>query len=206
MGQNLKWSVELAVHDITFIPRTSIKSQILYDFVAEWIEIQTPAPKEELEYLSMYFDGSLKIEGGSAGILFISPKGDVLKYVLQIMFRVSHNAAEYKAALHGLCITISLGIKHLLIRGDSVLMINQLNKNWSRTRDKMDASCAEIRKMEGKFYGLEFHHVIRDKNMAADALAKMGSTRSEVPPRVFIQDLIKPSIKNPKEEVMGVTV
>jgi hypothetical protein len=32
----------------------------------------------------MYFDGSLKLEGVGAGVFFISPKGEQLKYVLQI--------------------------------------------------------------------------------------------------------------------------
>jgi hypothetical protein len=30
----------------------------------------------------MYFDGSLKLEGTTAGVLLISPKGEQLKYVL----------------------------------------------------------------------------------------------------------------------------
>ena len=29
-------------------------------------------------------------------------------------------------------------------------------------------------KLEAKFYGLEFHHVPRDNNVAADALSKLG--------------------------------
>ena len=45
----------------------------------------------------MYFDGSLKLEGGGAGVLFISPKGEQLKFVLQILFEVSNNEAEYEA-------------------------------------------------------------------------------------------------------------
>jgi hypothetical protein len=62
----------------------------------------------------------------------------------------------------------------------------------------MDAYCVEIWKLEGKFFGLEFQHVLRDNNKAADELAKMGSTRGQVPPDIFVQDLIKPSIKNPE--------
>jgi predicted GTPase len=42
--------------------------------------------------------------------------------------------------------------------------------------EKMDAYVAQIRKLEGKFYGLDFTHVVRDKNQAADALSKLGST------------------------------
>ena len=43
----------------------------------------------------MYFDGSLKIYGGGAGILFISQSMEQLKSGLQIMFEVSNNEVEY---------------------------------------------------------------------------------------------------------------
>ena len=59
----------------------------------------------------MYFDSSLKLDGGGAGVLFISPEGEQLKYVFQILFKVSKNEAEYEALLHGLRLAVSLGIK-----------------------------------------------------------------------------------------------
>ena len=63
----------------------------------------------------------------------------------------------------------------------------------------MDAYCAEIRKLEGKFYGIEYHHVVRDQNQPADQLSKIGSSRAAVPSGVFVQDLLVPSIKEEKE-------
>src|SRR5579859_6371768 len=63
----------------------------------------------------------------------------------------------------------------------------------------MDAYCEEVRKLEKNFYGLEFHHVIRDNNVAADVLAKLGSTRVAVPAEVFVQELTKTSIKTPDD-------
>jgi ribonuclease HI len=59
----------------------------------------------------MYFDRSLKLDGRGSRVLFISPKGEQLKYVLQILWEVSNNEAEYEALLHGLHLVISLGIK-----------------------------------------------------------------------------------------------
>jgi hypothetical protein len=59
----------------------------------------------------------------------------------------------------------------------------------------MDAYCAEIRKLEGHFEGIEFQHVPRNNNMATDVLSKLGSRRALVPAGVFVQDLRKPSIK-----------
>ena len=63
----------------------------------------------------------------------------------------------------------------------------------------MDAYCAEIRKFEGKFYGIEYHHVVRDQNQLVDYLSKFGSSRTAILPGVFVQDLLAPSIKEEKE-------
>jgi hypothetical protein len=61
----------------------------------------------------------------------------------------------------------------------------------------MDAYCLEVRRLENKFYGLEFHHVVRDNNVAADVLSKLGSTRAKVPAGVFVHELHTPSIPEP---------
>jgi hypothetical protein len=44
------------------------------------------------------------------------------------------------------------------------------------TSKKMDAYCKEIQKLEGKFYGIEYTHVVWNKNQAADELSKLGSS------------------------------
>jgi ribonuclease HI len=107
----------------------------------------------------MYFDGSLKLNGGGAGVLFISTKGKQLKYVLQILWKVSNNEDEYEALLHGLRLVISLGIR----RYSSM---------------SMDAYIMEVEKLENKFSGLEIHYVIQDHNVVADVLSKLGSTHA----------------------------
>jgi hypothetical protein len=61
----------------------------------------------------------------------------------------------------------------------------------------MDAYCLEVRNLENKIYGLEFHHVVRDNNIAADILSKLGSTRAQVPAGVFVHELHVPSIPEP---------
>jgi hypothetical protein len=45
----------------------------------------------------MYFDGSLMKTGAGAGLLFISPHGEHLRYVLRLHFPASNNVAEYEA-------------------------------------------------------------------------------------------------------------
>jgi hypothetical protein len=109
-GRIVKWSVELGEFEIEFCPSQAIKSQILTGFVSKWTEIQMPPPKERPKHWIMYFDGALNLEGTGAGVLFISPHGEQLKYILQIRYKASNNDTEYDALIHGLRIAVSLDI------------------------------------------------------------------------------------------------
>ena len=120
--------IPIALRPIEFRPRTAIKTQALVDFVSEWTEQQVPDNPETAEVWRMYFDGSLKLQGAGAGILFTAPGGEHLKYALQLLFPASNNAAEYEALIHGLNIAISLGVKRLMVYGDSLVVISQINK------------------------------------------------------------------------------
>ncbi|XP_039818524.1 uncharacterized protein LOC120681030 [Panicum virgatum] len=78
-----------------------------------------------------------------------------------------------------------------------MVVISQVNDSWDCNKENMDAYCLEVRKLENKFSGLEFHHVIRENNVATDVLSKLGSTRAQVPAGVFVHELHKPSIPEP---------
>jgi hypothetical protein len=56
--------------------------------------------------------------------------------------------------------------------------------------------CAGSAQVGKKIFGLEVHHVLREHNIGADTLSKLGSTRAQVPPGVFVQELKQPSIKS----------
>ena len=51
-----------------------------------------------------------------------------------------------------------------------------------------------VLKMSTRFEGLEFHHVVRENNQAADILARIGAKRDPVPPNIFLERLFKPSM------------
>jgi ribonuclease HI len=101
-------------------------------------------------------------------------------------FLASNNVAEYEALLHGLRITTALGIYQLKVLEDSMLIVNQANKEWSCLDDKMVLYCQELRKLENNFDGLKYLHILRGKNETADELAKLGSSQVVVPTGVFL--------------------
>jgi ribonuclease HI len=194
-GKIAKWAVEIMGETISFAPRKAIKSQVLADFVAEWVDTQLPAAPIQPELWTMFFDGSLMKTGAGTGLLFILPLRKHLRYVLRLHFPASNNVAKYEALVNGLHIAIELGVRRLDARGDSQLVIDQVMKN-SHCRDpKMEAYCDEVRRLEDKFYGLEVNHVARWYNETADELAKIASARTTVPPNAFSRDLHQPSVK-----------
>jgi hypothetical protein len=145
-GRIAKWAVEIMGETISFAPRKAIKSQVLVDFVAEWVDTQLPAAPIQLELWTMFFDGSLMKTGAGAGLLFISPLGKHLRYVLRIHFLASNNVAEYEALVNGLRIAIELGVRCLDARGNSQLVIDQVMKKpiattrrWKPTVMRFDA-------------------------------------------------------------------
>jgi ribonuclease HI len=70
------------------------------------------------------------------------------------LFKVSNNEAEYEALLHELRLAVSLGIKRLLVYGDSLLVVQKVNKGWDINKETMDAYVTKISKQENKFSGL----------------------------------------------------
>jgi ribonuclease HI len=143
----------------------------------------------------MYFDGSLMKTGAGVGLLFISPLGKHLRYVLHLHFLASNNMAEYEALVNGLRIAIELGVRCLDARGDSQLVIDQVVKNSHYHDRKMEAYCDEVRCLEDKCYGLELNHIARRYNETADELAKIAWGRTTVPPDVFSRDVHQPPVK-----------
>jgi hypothetical protein len=118
------WRIKLSPLDITYEKRKAIKSQILLDFTAEWLELQSTGPPDLSSVWTMYFNGSKRIQGAGAGIVLISPQGDKLKYVLRMSFpQASNNEAEYEALLHGMKMAKAYGATRLKIFGDSNLIV-----------------------------------------------------------------------------------
>ncbi|GKE22953.1 reverse transcriptase domain-containing protein [Tanacetum coccineum] len=103
----LKWKFELEAFDITYRPRTSIRGQVLADFITERPDEEGPpmeAPAEEVtpEPWTLFTDGSSCLEGSGTGLILTSPEGEEFTYALRFEFDASNNEAEYEALVAGL--------------------------------------------------------------------------------------------------------
>jgi hypothetical protein len=106
-----QWAVEIDQYDVEFILRRAIKSQALADFITEWTDTVLRGIDELPDHWVMYFDGSYTLKGAGAGVVFIPPEGDILKYAIQLGFPATNNIVEYEGLVTGLRLAKDLGIR-----------------------------------------------------------------------------------------------
>jgi hypothetical protein len=110
--------MEIGQYDVEFILQRAIKSQALADFIAKWTDSDVRGISDLPDHWVMYFNGSYTLKGAGASVVPIPPEGDMLKYAIQIEFSAT-NIAEYEGLVTGLRLAKELGIRRLLIWGDS---------------------------------------------------------------------------------------
>jgi ribonuclease HI len=77
------------------------------------------APVFTEPHWTLYFDGSARQQGGGAGVVLIDPSGDQVKYMVHLEFKATNNMAEYETLIFGLTAALFLGIRQVLVKGDS---------------------------------------------------------------------------------------
>src|SRR4051812_45548406 len=123
----------------------------------------------------MFFDGSKRKQGAGDGVVLISPKGEKLKYVLQVNFdKATNNEAEYEALLHGIRMAKACGATRLIIYGDSNIVVQQRMKDCEADTDNISAYQNLYGIVEGEFDGCELNYVARENNTEADEIANIG--------------------------------
>ena len=98
-------------YDIKYEPRSTIKSQALADFVADFIDDLQPEAELESKELQKeesmgrwtpFTEGSSNFRGTCLGIILKSPQGDIVPQTVSYEFDATNNKAEYEALIMGL--------------------------------------------------------------------------------------------------------
>jgi ribonuclease HI len=141
----------------------------------------------------LFFDGSTRQQVDRARVVLIDPRGDQVKYMVHLEFKATNNMAEYEALIFGLSTALSLGIRQLLVKGDSQLIIKQVCGECSCNEPSFAAYLLHVRKLEKDFTALELQHVPRADNSVIDDLSVRASTWAPMPEGVFERWLLRPT-------------
>jgi ribonuclease HI len=122
----------------------------------------------------LYFDGCSKGNPGPSG------SGAIIKHQNQELWsgceyvgNTTNNVAEYKGLILGLKYLTLYTYKHLKIKGDSMLVINQMTGKYKVKSPHLLVLYNEAKEL-CKDMNIEFIYIPREKNKEADELANKG--------------------------------
>ena len=140
-GRISKWGTILRAFDIKYMPRTSIKGQVLADLVAEFAECpeEMNMKKHGMDEKSVsivfvqcstpwevYVHGATNQRGSGVGLALVSPKKITIEKSLRLGFSATNNEAEYEALLMKMMMVQKMGGKTMKVYSDSKLVVGQV--------------------------------------------------------------------------------
>ena len=121
-----KWGTILGAFDIKYMPRTSIKGQVLADLVAEFakcpeeVEMGSETMGERLVSVAsvqglppweLYVDGAANQRGSGVGLVMVSPEKITIKKSLRLNFSATNNETKYEVLQRGMMMVQKMGGK-----------------------------------------------------------------------------------------------
>ena len=138
-------------------------------------------PLNEGSY-TLYFDGACRGNPGPSGAGALIRRDADDRVIFELAEYLgddkTNNEAEYLALLRGLSKAADLGICHLDVKGDSSLVVNQVNGAWKVKKEHLVPLWRTARDIIDANFPSFFRasHVDRERNAEADALANTAIT------------------------------
>ncbi|MDD5290504.1 MAG: ribonuclease HI family protein [Patescibacteria group bacterium] len=131
--------------------------------------------------LTIYTDGGARGNPGPGGIGAVVYDGNKKK-LAEISEHIGHstnNQAEYKAVIAALKKAKELGGEELEFYLDSELIVKQLKREYKVKNSDLAPLFLQVYNLEIGFKKISFHHVPRERNKEADALANKAMDRGK---------------------------
>jgi len=199
-GRLVNWAVELREFDLEFYPRTTIKAQVLANFITEFSNQPKNQEPPEGDTCIAYVDRSSMKSQSGAGVALITSDKEEVAVALKLNFPTTNNEAEYEVVIVGLSLAEHLGAKNLEVRSDSQVVVSHIQGGSEAKGEKLIKYLAKVRSFWDHFKRVVVEQISRTENEQADALAQLGSATDEkllaLKQRVFV--LENPYVANPR--------
>ena len=125
---------------------------------------------------TMYFDGCSKGNPGisGAGSCIFSSGKEIWGSSIFVGERETNNVAEYSGLILGLKQARDMNIRNLIVYGDSLLVIKQMNKQYKISSENLVPLFKEAQELKKEFDTILFVHIYRIQNKRADELSNLG--------------------------------
>ena len=190
-GRIAKWGTILGAFGIKYMPRTSVKGQVLADLVAEFTELEADellAQRDKDEKLvgtisqycpstwEVHVDGASNQKGAGVGLVLTSSEMVIIEKSLRLDFPATNNEAEYEALLEGMAMVQRMGGKSIKLFSNSRLVVSQVKGEFEAKDERMQGYLSQVKIMQTKFESFSLLHIPRSGNAHADSLAMLATS------------------------------
>ncbi len=136
----------------------------------------TKTPLQTAETYKLEFDGCSKGNPGrsGAGAVLYEGSREIWADAKYVGDKETNNVAEYTGLIMGLHEARRRNISRLLVRGDSELIIKQMNGQYAVKSENIRHYHQAAKDLANQFNWIEFRHVYRKDNARADELSNKG--------------------------------
>jgi ribonuclease HI len=136
---------------------------------------------EQEDIYEMYFDGCSKGNPGlsGAGAVIYKNGEEIWSNSYFVSDSATNNVAEYFGLIRGLKRAIKMNIRHLIVKGDSQLIIKQMTGQYQVKSESMIKLYNIAKELETQFENISYEHVYRKYNKRADQLSNEGLLKND---------------------------
>ena len=126
--------------------------------------------------ITAYFDGGARGNPGPAGygVYIVDDNGEMVAEIAEGIGVATNNVAEYRGLLAALQWAVDHGLAALHVRGDSLLLIQQMRGIYRVKNEGLLPLHRKARDLAARIGQVTFEHVPRDRNKQADRLSNLG--------------------------------
>jgi ribonuclease HI len=178
-GRIGKWAYILIEYDLVYESLTSIKGQVVADFI---VEHQIDDTHElDMSYLTitpwtLYFYGLVCNEGQGIDILLVSPRNATFDFSTWLKAHCTNNQAEYEALLFGLELLNYMGVTHVKVFGDSQLVVQQILGKYQCLDGMVNDYLERCWDKVCSFDKFDIRNISRVENSRANSLVQEASS------------------------------
>jgi ribonuclease HI len=124
-------------------------------------------------------DGAARGNPGPAaiGAILKDETGNVVAHLSRRLGVTTNNQAEYQAIIIALEKSISLGVKQVIVKSDSELVVKQINGQYKIKNTALRPLYVKVVALIGKLESFSITCIPREQNAEADALANKALNR-----------------------------
>ena len=126
--------------------------------------------------ITAYFDGGARSNPGPGGygVYIVDEQGAVLAELSGSLGITTNNIAEYTGLIAALQWAVDHDVKQIAIKGDSLLIIEQMRGNYKVKNEGLKPLHMKARMLVMQIGDVKFEHVRREFNKEADRLSNVG--------------------------------